>query len=82
MLEAVGPIEPMVTLIAVKGCVYLSQDQFKTAALWYPTPKGKGAPRICRCSWLKGMMKVRVSTEAYKVLLVNYTWHENWCVNP
>lgn len=41
--------------------------------LWHPTIKGKGAPKVCRCSWLKEKTEVKGPAKAYKVLLTNYT---------
>lgn len=33
--------------------------------VWHPTPKEREAPRVCRCSWSKGMTKVRGSAKFY-----------------
>lgn len=41
--------------------------------LWHPILKEKGAPNVCRYSWLKEKIKVRGPEKAYKVLLTNYT---------
>lgn len=37
--------------------------------LWCGVPFLRGAPKIHRCSWLKGMTKARGSAKAYKVSL-------------
>lgn len=39
-----------------------------------PSLKGKGAPKIHRCLWSKGMTEIRGFTKTLKVLLVNYTF--------
>lgn len=45
----------------------------QSTGVWCPALKGKGAPKVCRCLWLKGMTKVRGSTKSHKVFSVNYT---------